>query len=1229
MPKSSKNLYNANMFHHAYLTDEEIHLAVLRDQARLSARDREAITEQAIDLIETCRKEAGHGELFDAFLQEYGLSTEEGVTLMRLAEALIRTPDNSTAYLLLRDKLSGRDWKSHQGNSTSNLVNLSSGGMALSASWIKKSGGHAAAGLLAKFGDSVLHKGVTAAMGVMSGHFVLGRDIEHAIKKSKSFETSGFSFSYDMLGEAAHTLKDAERYRLNYQHAINTIAKTAKKYESLEAAPGISVKLSALHPRYELAQRDICVPALITSVKKMALTAKAANIGLTIDAEEADRLEVSLLIAKSLIEDNDLKGWEGLTIVVQAYQRRAMLTIETLLGYAKASHRKFAIRLVKGAYWDMEIKRAQEMGLTSYPVFTRKENTDVSYLACARLLLDNIEIVYPQFATHNAATASAILHMAGNKHAFEFQRLHGMGEVLHRELMKRTGIRSRIYAPVGAYKDLLPYLVRRLLENGANSSFVNQFLDQDVKPSDMARDPIEHSLSNNFAAHPAIPEPRNMFDGVRLSAKGIDTTQLTTANALETLRENTKPISAKSILNGVEYIGGKTNIRNPADLEEIVGEAHAVSKESLEGLIDPEKPSKWRTEFSPQKRSLCLLKTADALETNMNLLLSLCVREAGKTWIDAIAEVREAVDFCRYYANQALQPEFEHREGLGVVLCISPWNFPLAIFLGQVTASLAAGNVVICKPAEQTPLIAYIAVKFLHESGVPADALHLTIGSGSEIGAALVASKHVNGVCFTGSTATAKRITKTLAETNRPLTPLIAETGGLNAMIVDSTALLEQAVSDVIASGYQSAGQRCSACRIVCLQDEIADDFIEMLSGSIDVLKVGNPAELSTDVGPVINLDALEMLTKYTEESRKRWKVIGEYTQKLDHLDGFYFKPIAFELPSVSKIDDEKFGPILHIVRYKSEDLDKLVNEINALGYGLTMGLHTRIDSRVERVTALAEVGNLYVNRNQIGAVVGVQPFGGEGLSGTGPKAGGPLYMKRLSRCADPRVTHQLAQTSEILRINEHPNTELPSIIKRSIDALSIWETKDRVAILTRCADNLDQLMTAKGLQLRKGIRAGTQLMEAVNLPGPTGEKNILTFHPRGVLAVLAGTDVNILTRQVSRVISTGNSAIIIATHPTELEMSILSEALVRAGAPRDLVSFVPASDGFDLLRGDIHGVVVDGPDRNKVGRLICERGGAILPILSINDDIERFFIERTRTVDTTAAGGNASLLAM
>ena len=1212
----------------AYLMDEETSLSNLRKAACLSPHDQKDITQAAIELIETCRKKTGHGELFDAFLQEYGLSTQEGVTLMRLAEALIRTPDDSTAHLLLRDKLSDRDWGAHKAKSESILVNLSTHGMAFSASWIKNTGGQSATNLLAKLGDVVLHKAVTAAMGVMSEHFVLGRDIEHAIRKSKPFESDGFAFSYDMLGEAAHTLEDAERYRVNYDKAINAIAKNSHKYDTLEAAPGISVKLSALHPRYEYAQRDSCVPELFEIIKKMALKAKAANIGLTIDAEEVDRLEVSLLIATALIEDKELMGWDGLTIVVQAYQRRGCLTLEHLLKCAKSAGRKIAIRLVKGAYWDMEIKRAQEMGLSDYPVFTRKENTDVSYLACARLLLDNMDIVYPQFATHNAASMAAILHMAGNKRSFEFQRLHGMGEILHREMMQQTGIKSRIYAPVGAYKDLLPYLVRRLLENGANSSFVNQFLDPEVKAVDLARDPIYHSLSHDTAAHPSIPAPRDMFGGDRLSAIGVDTTQAITARHLETLTQIQKPIKVKPILKGVLHKGSKTEIRNPANLEEIVGVAYSTDQKALNKAIGAAKKSKWKTKFTPQERSNCLLKAADLLEKNMDELMALCVREAGKTWIDAVAEHREAVDFCRYYALQALSPEYENRQGLGTIACISPWNFPLAIFLGQISASLAAGNAVICKPAEQTPLIAYQAVKIFHKCGIPKDALHLAIGSGAEIGAALVASPDIDGICFTGSTATAKRIAATLAETNRPLTPLIAETGGLNAMIVDSTALLEQAVSDVVASSFQSAGQRCSACRIVCVQEEIADDFIKMLKGSIEVLNVGNPDLLSTDVGPVINQAALDMLTTYTEDARKRWKVAGEYTLKNQELTGHFFSPIAFEIPSIDQLTDEKFGPILHIFRFKSENIESLITDINALGYGLTMGLHSRIDSRVERITELADIGNLYINRNQIGAVVGVQPFGGHGLSGTGPKAGGPLYMKRLSRRSDMHTEH-VAEPTELELVTTRQNTDMTEIIKQSEKAQKFWQAQDRFSALNQYVDNLENSNSSLALKLRQELLETQDLMTPIDLPGPTGETNKLTFHPRGVLAVIGEAESETFTHQLFRVISTGNSAIIMAEKIDDSDKTKLSNALIDAGVPIGLISFVSPSKSLDILQSDIHGVVTDGPERHEIAKLICQRSGPILPILSIKDDIDRYVIERTLTIDTTAAGGNASLLAI
>jgi len=1160
LPTLKATPQSSEIFYKYYLADEAALVAELRRILNLSKAARAEIFTASTQLISTCRDIAQDGEVFDAFLQEYGLSTDEGVTLMRLAEALIRTPDNPTAHLLLRDKLSGRDWAAHKGQSTSNLVNLSTGGMSLSAAWVKMTGGADAESLAARLGDTVLHQGVKAAMGVMSGHFVLGRDIEHAISKSSDLERDGFSFSYDMLGEAAHTLLDAERYRQNYQNAIDTLAKNADKYDTSTAAPGISVKLSALHPRYEYNQRDLCVPDLLAAIKPMAMQAKAANMGLTIDAEEADRLEVSMLIAKALLEDQDFSGWDGLAIVVQAYQRRAMVTIEHLLATARAANRKFCIRLVKGAYWDMEIKRAQEMGLESYPVFTRKENTDLSFLACAKVLLDNRDIVFPQFATHNASSISAILHMAATDagyQGFEFQRLHGMGEVLHREVMKQTGVPSRIYAPVGAYKDLLPYLVRRLLENGANSSFVNQFLDERVQVEDMARDPVEHTLSNDVTANPFIMAPRDMFGGERLAAKGLDSTQSVTAAHLEALTQTSLNITARSIINGKELDGKSHDIHNPAQVDERVGTAINASVEDLNIAFTAAKNSDW-LHMPAAKRAACLLRAADTLEAKMDKLMALCVKEAGKIWLDAIAEIREAVDFLRFYALEATRGDLSRRKALGTVACISPWNFPLAIFLGQVSASLAAGNCVVCKPAEQTPLIAYEAVKILHDCGVPHDALHFIIGDGASLGAALTASPEVDGICFTGSTATAKRIAKTLAESDRATIPFIAETGGLNAMIVDSTALLEQAVSDVVVSGFQSAGQRCSACRLVCLQEDIADDFIKMLAGSMDVLSLGNPESLSVDIGPVINSSALSMLETYTITQSAKWKSIGQRLHNTKPDTGYFLHPTAFEIPSPADMLDEKFGPILHITRYKSGKLDKLIDDINTLNYGLTMGLHTRIDSRIERINKRAHVGNLYVNRNQIGAVVGVQPFGGEGLSGTGPKAGGPLYMMHLSK----------------------PD------------------------------------LSAKNKPIPQDIN-----FPDIELPGPTGETNKLSFHPRGTLLLFLHDDPSIASRQISIAQRTGNQLIIASDNVKSIK-AIKKEI---SGSP---IKFVSNKSGINYLNKDIDGVISDNPNRNEIAASLALREGAILPILSVHDDIERYVIERTISINTTAAGGNASLLA-
>ena len=1158
-------------FPESYLKPEKQCLESLILQAKLSQDDRSVIAENAAEIIQTCRHNAGQGSVFDAILQEYGLSSDEGVTLMRLVEALIRTVDEDTAYLLIRDKLSDRNWLSHKGQSSAFIVNRATDGLRFSAGWIKATGVGAASTLLSKLGDKVLYQAIKVAMQVMSRHFVLGETIKDAVSEAKEFAKQGYSFSYDMLGEAAYTWTDAHRYRDAYTQALERIVIDANPNLPIEDQSGLSVKLSALHPRYEYAKKDDCVPYLIKTLKDLALIAKSGNVGLSIDAEEADRLELSMHIARGLLSAPDLAGWSGLCIVVQAYQRRAPKVIEFLLETAKKAGRKFSIRLVKGAYWDSEIKRAQEMGLESYPVFTRKENTDVSFLACARQLLDAGDIIYPRFATHNAASMAAILRMADDRTDFEFQRLHGMGGPLHDEIMRRTPIKSRIYAPVGRYKDLLPYLVRRLLENGANSSFVNQFLNPDVLPEDLAADPIAQALENKTTAHDKIPPPRDIFDGRRLLARGLDHTQADSVEIFNDMLADFTPNKASSIIKGKavhrKIMTGKSgfyDIVNPANKTDVIGQALDGTISDLEKAIKSAKASNWGLKYSAQDRADCLRRAARALNENRHEFLALCVKEAGKSWIDAIAELREAIDFCEYYANRAEDPDQQNRFPLGTVACISPWNFPLAIFLGQVTASLAAGNCVICKPAEQTPLIAFKAVELLHRAGIPKDALHLVIGPGTTIGAALVSSSDIDGICFTGSTATAKRIAQSLADTDRATIPFIAETGGINAMIIDSTALLEQAVSDVIMSSFQSAGQRCSACRIVCVQDDIADDFNKMLSGAMALLEVGNPSRLSVDVGPVINQDAQNNLASYIDEVRERWALIGS-TLIPESLTGYFVPPTAVEVGAVTDLSDEQFGPILHVYRFGSEDFDDVLAQINSLGFGLTLGLHTRIDRRAEHVANFAKVGNIYVNRNQIGAVVGVQPFGGERLSGTGPKAGGPYYVKRLSKRSDSTLDVRYQQD---------------------------LDTFNRVEIML----------------------------------GPTGETNELSLHPRGTLLCEADENLDVLKTQIFKVTAASNSAHIIAGDKIQNEIKTFQSE--HTNIPMKL-DFILPEDLSKALTSEIDGVVTDGPNRNMIAKIIAERDGPILPVLSVYDDIDRFGVERTVTIDVSAAGGNATLLAL
>jgi RHH-type proline utilization regulon transcriptional repressor/proline dehydrogenase/delta 1-pyrroline-5-carboxylate dehydrogenase len=975
------------------LRDEARLISALIEDAGLSATDRARIAASGADLVRAIRASAKPG-LMEVFLAEYGLSTEEGIALMCLAEALLRVPDADTMDKLIEDKIAPSNWGKHLGKSASSLVNASTWALMLTGRVLddRKPGVAASLrGAVKRLGEPVIRSAVSRAMKEMGKQFVLGETIEKAMARARVLEGKGFTYSYDMLGEAARSEADALRYHKAYTAAINAIAKAAKS-QDIRENPGISVKLSALHPRYEVAKRDRVMAELVPRVRALAVLARAAGLGFNIDAEEADRLALSLQVIEAVLSDEALKGWDGFGVVVQAYGRRAGAVIDWLYAVAGRLDRRIMVRLVKGAYWDAEVKRAQVMGLESFPVFTRKQATDVSYIANARKLLGMTDRIYPQFATHNAHTVAAVLDMATDKRAFEFQRLHGMGERLHDIVLEGSGTRCRIYAPVGAHRDLLAYLVRRLLENGANSSFVNQIVDEAVPPEDVAACPITAMAAVDPVASPILPTGPQLF-GNRANSRGWDLTDAGDLAAIEAARAPHAEtlFEARPMLAGTVAGGPREAVTNPAT-GAIVGHVIPASAPDIETALHAATP--W--DAAPAQRAAVLRHAADLYEADFGLIFALLAREAGKTLADAVGELREAVDFLRYYADQG---EGVTAPARGVFACISPWNFPLAIFSGQIAAALAAGNAVIAKPAEQTGLIAAVAVDLLHRAGVPLTALQLLPGSGAVVGAAITSDPRVKGVCFTGSTATALRIRATMAQHMDPTAPLIAETGGLNAMVVDSTALPEQAVRDILASSFQSAGQRCSALRCLYLQDDVRGPVLDMLFGAMDDLTPGDPWDLATDIGPVIDEAAQKTILDYIAAARAEGRVLKEGRHGTG---GTFIAPTVIEVRGIADMPREIFGPVLHIAPWKSGGLNAVLDDVNAMGYGLTFGLHSRIDDRVERVVARIHVGNTYVNRNQIGAVVGSQPFGGEGLSGTGPKAGGPDYMARFTHIAAP-----------------------------------------------------------------------------------------------------------------------------------------------------------------------------------------------------------------------------------
>jgi RHH-type proline utilization regulon transcriptional repressor/proline dehydrogenase/delta 1-pyrroline-5-carboxylate dehydrogenase len=1140
----------------AYRADEAAAVQALLPQAELSTAALAAAQRLAASLAQGVRAARSTAGGIDALMLEFSLDSREGVALMCLAEALLRIPDLATRDRLIRDKIGRGDWRAHVGKSPSLFVNAAAWGLLVTGQLVDSRSDSALEAavnsLLRKGGEPLIRKGVDLAMRLLGKQFVTGRTIAEAIANAREREARGYRYSYDMLGEAALTAEDARRYLSAYEHAIDAIGDAAKG-KGIYAGPGISIKLSALHPRYSRLQRERVLRELLPRVARLAQRARGRDLGVNIDAEEADRLDLSLDLFERLAADAALSRWDGLGFVVQAYQKRARAVIDWLIDVARRNRRRLMVRLVKGAYWDSEIKRAQVDGLSGYPVFTRKVHTDVSYLACARAMLAAPDAIYPQFASHNAFTIAAVHTLAGPAD-YEFQCLHGMGESVYDQVVGADKLdrACRIYAPVGSHETLLAYLVRRLLENGANTSFVNRIVDPRVDIAELVADPVAQTRASGGGPHPRIPLPAALYAD-RKNSRGVAFCDEAALSALERDLTSAPLHAAAAPSLGAPLADDRREraaVTNPADRNDLVGSVveasiadveHAVAIAGGAGLA-------W-ARIPVAERAACLERAADLLEKERGTLIALAVREAGKTLPDAVGEVREAADFCRYYAGEARR-ELESATPRGPLVSIAPWNFPLAIFVGQAAAGLAAGNPVLAKPAEQTPLTAAAAVALLHRAGVPAGALQLLPGRGDTVGAALVGDPRIAGVLFTGSTAVARMINRVLARRDdEPV--LIAETGGQNAMIVDSSALPEQVVTDVISSAFDSAGQRCSALRVLCLQTDIAERVLAMLKGAMAELAIGDPRRLDIDIGPVIDAEARDALEAHVGRMRAAGAPVFQLPLPADTARGTFFPPTLIEIERIGQLAGEVFGPVLHVLRYREEELASVIASINATGYGLTHGIQTRIDETVEAVCGRIRAGNVYVNRNMIGAVVGVQPFGGEGLSGTGPKAGGPHYLRRLVRGAE-------------------------------------------------------RLMPAA-------------LDVALELSGPTGESNSLLLRPRGSVACIAD-DEDALRAQLRLAVASGNTAL--------LTRSAAAERVAAAfGGHCRIVAdaLAAAPDAMLFAGGDIRA--------REIRQALAASEGPIVPMLYVDGehpgDVMRLVCERTITINTTASGGNASLLSL
>ena len=1182
----------------AYRRDEIEAVQDMLQRAQMTDEERNAASELARRLVTQVRSSRTKASGVDALMHEFSLSSEEGVALMCLAEALLRIPDNATRDRLIADKISEGNWKSHLNNSPSLFVNAAAWGLLitgkLTTNTSEKNMGSALSRIISKGGAPLIRQGVNYAMRLLGKQFVTGQTIEEALQNGKEREKMGYRFSFDMLGEAAYTEEDANRYYNDYVQAIHAIGKDAAG-QGVYEGNGISVKLSAIHPRYSRAQHERVMSELLPRLKELFLLGKKYDIGINIDAEEANRLELSLDLMEALVSDPDLAGYKGIGFVVQAYQKRCPFVIDYLIDLARRNNQKLMIRLVKGAYWDSEVKWAQVDGMEGYPTYTRKVHTDISYLACARKLLDAQDAVFPQFATHNAYTLGAIYQMGKGKD-FEHQCLHGMGETLYDQVVgpQNLGRRVRVYAPVGTHETLLAYLVRRLLENGANSSFVNQIVDENISIDRLIKSPFDTIAEEGIHLHPALPLPRDLYGKDRLNSQGVDFSNETVLqNLQEKLNQaSSEDFHAASIVNGeARNVGEAQPVRNPADHNDVVGTVSfadaALAQEAIGAAVAalPEWSAKPASE-----RADCLRRFADLLEQHTPALMMLAVREAGKTLNNAVAEVREAVDFCRYYANESENTLPKDAKAVGAIVAISPWNFPLAIFTGEVVSALAAGNTVIAKPAEQTSLIATYAVSLMHQAGIPTSALQLVLGAG-DVGSALTGDARIGGVIFTGSTEVARLINKALSKRDdNPV--LIAETGGQNAMIVDSTALPEQVCLDVLNSAFDSAGQRCSALRILCVQEDVADKMVNIIKGAMDELVVGKPTQLTTDIGPVIDAEAQQNLLAHINRMKGVAKAYHEIktAADVDSNNSTFVRPILFELNNLNELQREVFGPVLHVVRYRASELDQLIDQINAKGYALTSGVHSRIEGTVEHVRDRIEAGNIYVNRNIVGAVVGVQPFGGHGLSGTGPKAGGPFYLQRLVRTPE-----WVAPTlSRIGQADEDALKRLETLVhKLPFDA---EEKKTAAAVLGH----------ARVRTLRKA--------ETV-LVGPTGERNSLSWRSPKHVWVHGGT----LLQAFSAL--------------TELAAAGI-QTVVEPNSP--LVAYSADLDGLLQVNSKpenagISHVAAIEPLSSERKQELAGHDGALIRILPSEQglDILQVFEEISCSINTTAAGGNASLMAV